>query len=242
LKCSDMIQRYAGLVLPARWLRGLMKGWCYAVLAALLAWGTTAHAQSTAPPMPSASSASPLPKMWPAEEERAMLQKLIDLAEGPPPSIEELSKALGITIEKGWNYTEELQGYDIRGPHPFGQKPLGRYLLIPKSKQGWSLSINLQFDDVTKQTSLGGRAFCIGGGLLTSSLEKQGWTHYKYVVQPHSVSIHGWKKFSPTYNRNVGWRPGSSHCAGSVSIGYEIPHNPDEKILSFPSNLQSPAK
>lgn len=198
------------------------------IVAGLLAWSVVAGAQSISLPMPGSSSANPLPKAWPAEEEKAMLQKLIALAEGPPPSIEELSKSMGVTIEKAWNFTETNLNYKIRGPAPFRQPDSGSYLPVSNMPYSQRLYVDFLFDDVTKQPSLGGRPFCLTGDLIAEQLKKLGWTPYRTIVQPHSVTLSGLKKETSDYEKHAGWTLGGSHCMKSFGFGNRLIQMPDK--------------
>lgn len=204
---------------------------CAVVLINALSLLACACAQTQTPPAPYQRAGT-----YPAELQ--MMRRLIEIAEGPPPSKEALETEFGLTYKKSPSYSEYAQDFYASGQFPFNPGDAGQHSLFPAGNRPQAYFISFRFldDDQLRASS---RSFCVSQDALTVELEKRSWQLRKFVVQPHSIRDEDHIAKFGRYSRRVSFFPLFSACVRSIYIHYaELPLSPTPNS-STPS-IQTP--
>ena len=179
-----------------------------AVAAALVALNACAQVPTT-----------PYQRAGTSEAELKMQRRLIEIAEGPPPSIEMLEAEFRLTYQKNHNYSEEFQNYIATGQFPFNPGYASFYAHIPRAQTLTSYHFFLKFL-TDEQLRASGRSFCVAQDDLGAALIKNGWQHRKTRWPPHGILEEDYSKNLGGFSRTVSYWPLFVGCVNNISIRF----------------------
>jgi hypothetical protein len=159
--------------------------------------------------------------------EQRMLSRLVEIAEGPPPTMESLAAEFGFIYQKAPNYSEGMQDYYATGSFPFNVGLAADYLHMPARTLPAMLdmparplpeSVDISFKFITRQGEFS--PYCITTDDLKSLLNANWKLHVK-TVQPHSLHVEGYTKASGGYDRSASMTPTLPGCITEFRVTYE---------------------
>ena len=196
-----------------------------AVTAALVALNACAQVPTT-----------PYQRAGTSEAELKMQRRMIEIAEGRPPSLEMLEAEFGLKYQKNPSSSEFIKDHIATGRFPFtlGYSSFYQHFLPGKSPSIYLISFNFMTNE---QLRADGRSFCVVQDDLAASLIKRGWEHRKIRWQPHGIREEDYSKNLGGYSRTVNFFPLFVGCINSISIRFaELP------LTSLPDSPASSTK
>ncbi len=192
----------------------LFKPWA-SVLISVLGLLACACAQTQTPPAPYQRAGT-----YPAELQ--MMRRLIEIAEGPPPTIAALEAEFGLTYQKNQNYAESSQIHIATGQFPFNPGYASYYSYTPKGKIPLRYEISFKF--MTKdQLHDTGRQFCVSREDLITQLIKRKWERRLTIWQPHSIAEETYLTTLNSVDRRIFFLPQLVECVGTIAIDFTDP-------------------
>ncbi|MET3440688.1 hypothetical protein ABIC94_001442 [Variovorax paradoxus] len=173
------------------------------------------------------------------QAEQRMLSRLVEIAEGPPPTTESLAAEFGFVYQKAPNYSEGMQDYYATGSLPFDPGFAATYLHMPAGTLHAMLdmparpspeSVDISFKFATKNGE--GFPFCVSRDELDTRLKKASWSFHVRTVQPHSLHVEGYTKTFGGYDRSASMTPTLPSCITEFRVTYAkvtTPLGPDAR-------------
>lgn len=191
---------------------------CNAVAAVAVTLVTlNACAQVPAPPYQRAGT---------SEAELKMQRRLIEIAEGPPPSKESIEAEFGLKYQKSPSFSERAQDFYATGHFPFNPDDAAQYSYSPGHEYPSRYSISFAFL-TEQQLRQAGRSFCVAQDDLAAALIKSGWQLRKRTWPPHGIREEDYSKSLGGYSRTLSFWPLFVGCITNISIRFaELPPAP----------------
>jgi hypothetical protein len=168
------------------------------------------------------------------EAELNLMRRLIEIAEGPPPSREALEVEFGLTYKKNHNYTESIQTHIATGQFPFNPGYASYYMYAPRGKI--PLRYEISFKLMTKeQLREANQQFCVSREDIATELMKRNWERHRTVWQPHNVVEEGYFATLNGYRRSVFFFPQSTACVGTIALDF------NDFPLTSPNSSSTPS-
>ena len=179
-----------------------------AVTAALVALNACAQVPTT-----------PYQRAGTSEAELKMQRRMIEIAEGPPPSKDLLEAEFGLKYLKSPSFSERAQNFYAKGQPPFNPDDAAQYSYSPGHEHPSKYSISFAFL-TEQQLRAAGRSFCVAQDDLGAALIKSGWQLRKRTWPPHGIREEDYSKNLGGFSRTVSYWPLFVGCVNNISIRF----------------------
>lgn len=171
------------------------------------------------------------------EAQQKLMQRLFEIAEGPPPTKAALEAEFGFVYQKCPSYNENIQCFYATGKLPFNSGDSGGHTYFHGLGKPPSYIVNFKFAQQEVFSRAGIPRMCISATAL-KALFKPNWTRHFEVVQPHALQYEGYVRTKDGFKRSVGTAPTiGDGCITEFGISYHTV--PEQREASAPSSTST---
>lgn len=154
--------------------------------------------------------------------EQAMLRRLVEIAEGSPPTKEALSTEFGFSYQKLPYFSEERPQFFATGNLPFEPKYASRLQYDATSGSAGARDLSFEFAVRQPNPSDSAKRFCISQEAFIRALLSNNWIQQERIYQPHAIKATTFLRSVGGFNRTVFFFPEHVHCVQVLQIRYAI--------------------